>query len=295
MPASPPAIHLIPLGEIDAQALVRDRTAIDPEAQRELCDSIARSGLRMPVEVYAFPEPRGAHRYGLVSGFRRLAAFRALHGDRGLEAHAAIPAFVRTPADRAEAMAAMVEENAVRAGISPWESARVAVEATNHGLFGTIEEAVDHLFPTANAMKRSRLRAVARVVEELDGLLTEPEGLSLRQILRLAGAIREGFAEPLEVALRQTRLRDPASQWSAMLPYLVEAERLAVAPEEPEPATGAPVSRGRPRRVLRPRPHLVVRREIASDGYVLRFSGREATSGLLDEVLRQIENWLSPG
>jgi ParB family chromosome partitioning protein len=295
MSASPQAIHLIPLGEIDAQALVRDRTAIDPEAQRELCDSIAKSGLRMPVEVYAFPEPRGAHRYGLVSGFRRLAAFRALHGERGLEAHAAIPAFVRTPADRAEAMAAMVEENAVRAGISPWESARVAAEATNHGLYGTLEEAVDHLFPTANAMKRSRIRAVARVVEALDGLLSEPEHLSLRQLLRLAGAIREGFAEPLEVALRQTRLRDPASQWAAMLPYLVEAERFASSSGEPTPETREPATRGRPRRILAPRPHLVVRREITRDGYILRFTGREATSGLLDEVLDQIDRWLSPG
>jgi ParB family chromosome partitioning protein len=295
MSASPPAVRLIPIGEIDPDALARDRIASDPEALRELRDSIAKSGLRMPVEVYAFPEVRGAYRYGLVSGFRRLAAFRALHAAHGHEVHAAIPAFVRTPADRAEAMAAMVEENAVRADISPWESARVAVEATASGLYGTIEEAIDHLFPAAGATKRSRIRAVARVVETLDGILTEPQRLSLRQLLRLAGAIREGFAEPLEVALRHTRLRDPESQWAAMLPYLVEAERLAISPEGPEPATDGPATRCRHRRVVNLRTHLTVRRELASDGYVLRFTGREATSGLLDEVLRQIENWLSPG
>jgi hypothetical protein len=36
-------------------------------------------------------------------------------------------------------------------------------------------------------------------------------------------------------------------------------------------------------------------RAITRDGIALRFTGREATSGLLDEVLDQIERWLSPG
>jgi hypothetical protein len=30
------------------------------------------------------------------------------------------------------------------------------------------------------------------------------------------------------------------------------------------------------------------------DGYILRFTGREATSGLIDTVMDQIEFWLSP-
>ena len=142
-------------------------------------------------------------------------------------------------------------------------------------------------------MKRSRIRSVARVVEVLDHILTDPERLSDRQLLRLANAIRNGFAEPLETAVRQTRLRDPASQWAAMLPYLVESERFT-ATDDPEPETRAPATRGRPRRVMKPRPHLVIRREIARDGYLLRFTGKEATSSLLDEVLDEIERWFSP-
>jgi hypothetical protein len=39
----------------------------------------------------------------------------------------------------------------------------------------------------------------------------------------------------------------------------------------------------------------VIRREIAQDGYILRFTGKEATSGLLDEILDDIERWYSPG
>ena len=79
-----------------------------------------------------------------------------------------------------------------------------------------------------------------------------------------------------------------------MLPYLVESERFTTT-DDPEPETRAPATRGRPRRVMKPRPHLVVRREIARDGYVLRFTGKEATSSLLDEVLDEIERWFSPG
>ena len=53
----PDPIHPIPLAEIDAASLTRDRTALDPEALRELRNSILKSGLRMPIEVYALPDP----------------------------------------------------------------------------------------------------------------------------------------------------------------------------------------------------------------------------------------------
>jgi ParB family chromosome partitioning protein len=73
-----PEVHLLPLAEIDEDSLIRDRTALDADALTELRLSIAVSGLRMPIEVYELAEPRGPHRYGLISGFRRLAAVRAL-------------------------------------------------------------------------------------------------------------------------------------------------------------------------------------------------------------------------
>ena len=40
---------------------------------------------------------------------------------------------------------------------------------------------------------------------------------------------------------------------------------------------------------MRLRNNLIVRREITRDGYVLRFTGKEASSSLLDEVLDNIE------
>jgi ParB family chromosome partitioning protein len=115
----------------------------------------------------------------------------------------------------------------------------------------------------------------------------------MRQMLRLATALRNGFAEPIETALRESSARDPESQWQTLLPYLVESERFATA--EPEPDTPARARLGRPQRISRPRPGLVIRREIARDGYLLRFTGKEATSSLLDEVLDEIERIYSPG
>jgi ParB family chromosome partitioning protein len=288
-------VRLIPIAEIDPAALPRDRSGLEPEALRELRESILKSGLRMPVEIFEL-EGDASPRYGVISGYRRLAVFRELHDVYGLKAYAEIPAFLRAPGDFAAALAAMVEENAVRADLSPWEQGRIAVQARDADVFTSVEEAVDRLYPALSPTKRARIRGVSRVVEVLDGLLTEPEGLSERQLLRLASAMRAGFAEPIEAALQGTRLSDPSSQWAAILPYLLEHERIAAAGDDAADARArAPANRGRPRRVLRLRQQqLIVRREMTRDGYVLRFTGREATSGLIDTVLDQIEFWLSP-
>lgn len=86
----------LPLPEIDPAALLRDRTALDPAALDALKTSIAVEGLRLPIEVWQLstprPNPAGGpdHRYGLISGLRRLTACAAL-------GHATIPAFLRTP------------------------------------------------------------------------------------------------------------------------------------------------------------------------------------------------------
>ena len=145
---SPPmsAPHHIPLAEIDAAALDRDRTHVDAAALMELRLSIATHGLRMPIEVYALPppEPRGPHRYGLISGFRRLAAVRALaETARDKARFAAIAAFLRAPKDAAEVYVQMVEENAIRAEVSPWEQAMVAVKSARAEAHAGIDAAIE--------------------------------------------------------------------------------------------------------------------------------------------------------
>jgi ParB family chromosome partitioning protein len=275
-------IHLIPLAEIDEASLTRDRTALDDDALTELRSSIAVSGLRMPIEVYELAEPRGPHRYGLISGFRRLAAFRAL-AEMALDKarYAAIPAFVRAPKSAEDVCVQMVEENAIRAEISPWEQAMVAVKAARAEVYAGLDAAIEALYSNLSRQKRVRLRAIAHLADDLGGYLTAPETLSLRQLLRLAPLIPRGFGDLIRATLSETSA-DPEAQWQALLPIIFEADR----PESIDPAPRP----GRPRRVLNlPRQGLTVRRELTRTGWSLHFTGRDATSMLLDAVFDEIE------
>ena len=238
-----PEIHLIPLDAIDADALARDRATTDEDALTELQTSIAANGLRMPIEIFAIKNAPG--RYALISGHRRLTAFRRLHAlTADPEKYAAIPAFIRRPETIEAAFAAMVEENEIRAELSPWERGRIAVAARDAGVFPTIDAAVETLFASASALKRRRLRTLASLVETMDGILTAPETLSLRQALRLATAVERGYADLICHALEETTLRTPEAQWATILPILVESE--TTDPVEPRARNGAPAAPAAP-------------------------------------------------
>ena len=244
----------------------------------------------MPIEVYALGEPRGDLRFGLISGFRRLAAVRALH-EWGMPGHDTIPAFVRDPQSVEEAMRAMVEENAIRAEVSPWEQALIAVTARDRGVFDTVEAAIDGLYASLHRDKRRRLRAVAGLAEELDGHLAAPETLGLRQLLRLAAAASRGYADLMRHALSESSSKEPDHQWRLLQPILAECEDPAI--PDPKPAAGR---RDRPRRTFEaPLHNLRVRRERTRDGWSLHFTGRDATGMLIDSVIDDIERAVSPG
>lgn len=280
-------IH-IPLAQIDMHALPRDRSTLPPAALAELQNSIATEGLRQPIEVWRLSTPSGPHEYGLISGFCRLTATKALAALRP-NAYQTIPAFLRTPTDITAALSAMITENEVRAAISPWDKGRILVETVREAHFDTLDAATQALHPNATRQKRARLRACASVVEELDGLLTTPEDMLERHILRLAAALRGGFTDLIVQILREVQGQSFASQWSALLPTLSEAEK----GEEETPATAT--SPSRPRRMLHLRQGLTIRREETPNGYLLRFSGPEAKRrGLMDDVMDQVERWFQP-
>jgi ParB family chromosome partitioning protein len=289
-----PPIHPVPLAHILSDALPRDRTGLDPEPLAELRRSILDHGLRLPVELFPLPnQPRPDGRlYGLISGYRRLFVFAELAETD--PAFAAIPALIREGLDAAAAYRAMVEENAVRAPLSPWETGRAVAVAVAQGFHPCVETAADALHPGATRQKRARLRAVARLFQELDGLLATPERISENRLMDLSEAWRAGYADAIVAALEATaggRLR-PASadrQWAALAPLLDER-----AEERANPGARSPCP-GRPRRVLEPRPGLVIRRERTADGWLLRFTGPEATSPLLDTVLDTVERLYAPG
>ena len=287
--ATAPEIHLVPLDAIDPEALTRDRATADEDALTELRTSIAANGLRMPIEIFAIKNAPG--RYALISGHRRLTAYRRLHAlTADPNKYAAIPAFIRHPETIEAAFAAMVEENEIRAELSPWERGRIAVAARDAGVFPTIDAAIDTLFPHGTRAKRRRLRTLAALVETLDGTLTAPETLSLRQALRIATAVERGYADLICHALEEATLRTPEAQWATLLPILVESE--TTDPVEPKARNGAP---GRPRRTwTAPRHAIRVWREKTPEGWRLNFTGRDAHGDLIDRVFDEIERLFSP-
>lgn len=216
----------LPLSDIDADAMIRDRAVLDEAEMAELEASIAASGLRLPIEVFELAEPRAdGVRYGLISGYRRLRAMRGLHGQTGAAEYAAIKALVRPRRGSDDAFAAMVEENEVRAQLSHFERGRIVVIAMQQGAFASVEDAVNRMFASASKAKRSKVRSFALVFEELGDMLTYPEGLTEKQGLRLAQALRQGFAARLRESLAQAAPATAEEEWAILDPLLDAADQ----------------------------------------------------------------------
>lgn len=272
-----PNLQTLPLSLIESDAIPRDRLAETAEAFGELVTSILTEGLRQPIEVFelADPTPDGAH-YGLIAGYRRLAAMRSL-------GHDTIPAFIRTPNSVAQALAAMVSENETRSQISPWDKARLVVTCVQRDLFPNPDAALDGLYPMLSRQKRSRMRGHVLVVDTFGTAFTTPERLTIAQLDRLAAALRSGWDDLLfaAVPLGGASLD---SQWAALAPILDEALH---------PAHPAPNSADAPRRMLHLPQCMTIRRELTRTGWILRFSGPDAKSpGLVDDVFRLVETML---
>ncbi|MEE9387183.1 MAG: ParB/RepB/Spo0J family partition protein [Paracoccaceae bacterium] len=265
----------IQLDQIDADALPRDRSTLDGPALAELQSSIARTGLRQPIDVF-----KTATGYGLISGYRRLTAMRQLHELTGKAEHASISATLRTPNDQAAALAEMVEENEIRESLAPWDRGRIAVATRDLGHFATIDAAIKALFPHSSRSKLIRLRAVAEVAETMPHSFTAPEALSERQLLRIANCLRLGWGELLETALTESPPSAGHSEWSVIAATILEAETI------PEAARFTP---NRPKRLAHLGIGVTIRREKTDTGFTLHFTGRAASSALVTEVIEQVE------
>lgn len=148
--------------------------------------------------------------------------------------------------------------------------------------FETLDAAVDGLYRAASRQRRHKMRAAAQVAEEFDGALTDPEFLSQNQLTRLARAVQAGMAEVMRAALAATRRSGASAEWELILPNILEAEATPL----PDTAQARP---GRPRRLARIRRGLIIRRAMTRDGWVLHFSGKEATSDMIEEIIDDVE------
>lgn len=283
----------LPITDITAEALNRDRIVMDEDEMQELMSSISVNGLRLPIEVFEPQNHEDAGKYALVSGYRRLTALRRLNALSGGDRFQTIPAFIRAPGSIADALVAMIEENEVRSGLSQYERGRAAASAVHDGVFPTVDEAVAVLFQTASKAKRSKIRSFALIHEELGDMLAFATGLNERQCLRLAGALRAGLAEPLRTALEEAGGRSAAEEWDAMLPLIEQAEG---APQDPSrggrPKAAQKIERARKTRVAR---GITIERELGPSGYAIRFSGSEVTAELVDAVMDNVRHLLENG
>ena len=183
-------VLVLPLSQVEAGHLVRDRIATDPDEMAALVESLRARGQQSPIEVVAL----GPDRYGLISGWRRLTALRQLLAETGDAAKfGTVLALLRKPDQASDAYVAMVEENEIRVGLSFYERARIVAKAVELGVFDSDKSALRALFAAASRAKRSKVGSFVTVVRALDGALRFPETLGERLGLQLALALE---AEP---------------------------------------------------------------------------------------------------
>ena len=226
----------LPLDQIDAGYLVRDRAHVDAADMQTLMDSLLARGQQSPIEVVDL----GSGRFGLISGWRRLEALKRLKSET-------VQAFLRNPSDGADAYVSMVEENEVRANLSIYERARIVVQATAQGVFGTEKQALKVLFRAVPRARRSKIGSFIPVVQALDGALQHPQGLTEKHGLILARALEadDGLAARLREAL-QAGTADAQAEWNLITSVLNKTDSVKgklVSKPAPAPA-GSPVAPG---------------------------------------------------
>ena len=234
-------VQALPLDAVDEGHLVRDRLAAEGDEMAVLMASIAERGQQTPIEAVDL----GQGRFGLISGWRRLTALRALRDETGEARFDTVLALLRRPESAADAYRAMVDENEIRVGLSYWERARIAAKSAELGVYPSAREAVRHLFAAASRAKQSKIGSFLVLHAALEGALAWPAALPERLGLRLARALE---ADPALARRLRAAVRDAES---AEAEQAALAHALAPAPEPaPEDAPSVALRAGRGRVVL---------------------------------------------
>jgi len=225
-------IETLPLESIDARHMVRDRLVQDEDEMQALIASLEARGQQTPIEVVALPAPRNGCTHGLISGWRRLSALGRLHQRTGEPRFATVKALVIAPDSAAAAYVAMVEENEIRADLSFYERARIALRACQEGVYPSQRAALQGLFGSATRSRRSKIGSFVPLVEALDGMLGFPAAISEKLGLALSKALQ---SDPGLAAAIGARLRaDPPATAAEELAHLA-----AVLGRKPKRAQGA--------------------------------------------------------
>lgn len=209
-------IQALPLATIQRDHLVRDRLIVEADEMAVLKESLRSRGQQTPIEVVDL----GEGQFGLISGWRRVTALGELHAETGEDRFGRVQALLRTPETAEAAYTAMVEENEIRVGLSPYERARIVAKAVEQGVFPTHKRALQSLFSAASRAKRSKIGSFLTVVAALDGALRFPGSLTERLGLRLSKALE---ADPTLARNMRARLRKAAAADGAAEAAVLEA------------------------------------------------------------------------
>lgn len=214
-------VRKLPLDLIEVNHLNRDRMVIDAEEMEVLKASLAERGQQTPIEVVG-----GGLRYGLISGLRRVVALKALGATE-------VVAFVRRPETVQAAYVAMVEENEIRANLSYYERANIAVTATGSGVYPDAKAAVAGLFAHVPAPKRSKILKFVALRQRFGKVLRFPTAIPEKLGLALAASIEADPAVAVRVtdALRKTPAETPAAERRVLERALAGPRTETAAPE----------------------------------------------------------------
>ena len=209
------------LADVQSSHLVRDRVRVDEDEMESLKTSLAARGQQTPIEVVEL----SSGGYGLISGWRRLMALRTLFEQTGEARFAHVLALVRTPQSAADAYQAMVEENEIRADLSFYERARIAVKAVEQGVHDSVKSAVQSLFSAARAPKRSKILSFTALVAALDEHLRFPTAIPEKLGLALVSAMQADaqFHPRLIAALKAENPQDIAAERAVLETCLKQA------------------------------------------------------------------------
>ena len=260
----------IPLLQIDETYLVRDRVAVDGEDMEALKTSLNARGQQTPIEVVDL----GDDTYGLISGWRRLQALRAIGQDTA-------KAIITAPREAPDAYIAMIEENEIRVGLSYFERARIVVKAVEGDVFESHKSALQSLFFTASRAKRSKIKSFIPVVEALGGHLRFPADLGERFGLQLSKAL---LSDPYAARRMSSALAaKPASRADEEYATLDQALKQGLETEDrplkPKTNTAAP-------RQVSP----IVGVQVSTSGRSITLKGNRVDPQLYNDLLMWLKN-----
>lgn len=196
-------VKKLPLSQISVHHLSRDRMVFDEVEMEALTASIADRGQQTPIEVLRL----GDGTFGLISGLRRFEALHALKRNEVL-------ALIKAPESAQDEYQAMVEENEIRAGLSFYERANIAVATVGQGVYPDVHAAVKGLFAHAPKAKRSKIIKFVTLREALGASLSFPAAIPEHLGFALAQAIEadRSLAPKISAQLRRVPPKDAAGE-----------------------------------------------------------------------------------